>query len=102
MINSMAKNKRDNIDSFNGIFTGTKVEPESIENLEPIKTKGRPKEIRETKKRISLAILPSLYDSVGKIAYVDRESISEIVSKLLEEYVNCNQEKIEEYDRIKK
>ena len=32
--------------------------------------KGRPKEDRETKKWVSLSVLPSLYEDIQKIAYV--------------------------------
>lgn len=32
--------------------------------------KGRPKEDRETKKQVSLSVLPSLYEDIQKIAYV--------------------------------
>lgn len=65
-------------------------------------TKGRPKEDRETKKRVSLAVLPSLYEDIQKIAYVERKSISEIVSKCLEEYAEKNKDKLKEYEKIKK
>lgn len=37
--------------------------------------KGQPKEDRETKKRVSLSVLPSLYEDIQKIAYVQRRSI---------------------------
>lgn len=63
--------------------------------------KGRPKVNRETKKRISLAILPSLYDDLSKIAFVKRESISEIVSDLIKGYIKKNKELLAEYDNIK-
>lgn len=64
--------------------------------------RGRPKEQRETKKRISLAVLPSVYEDMQKIAYVDRMSMSEIVSDFMEKYVQENASKIEEYDKMKK
>ena len=48
--------------------------------------RGRPKEDRELKKRISLSVLPSLYEDIQKISYVQRRSISEILGGLLEEY----------------
>lgn len=64
------------------------------------KPKGRPPVNTETKKRVSLAVLPSLYEKVGKIAYVERLSISEITSRLLEEYVADNEDKIKEYDNL--
>ena len=48
--------------------------------------RGRPKEDRELKKRISLSVLPSLYDDIQKIAYVQRRSTSELVALIMEEY----------------
>lgn len=66
------------------------------------KKMGRPPENRETKKRVSLAIMPSVYDNIGKIAYVDRTSISEIASQLFEQYIAENMDKIKEYDSLKK
>ena len=49
-------------------------------------SRGRPKEDRELKKRISLSVLPSLYDDIQKIAYVQRQSVSELLSAMMEEY----------------
>ncbi len=43
--------------------------------------KGRPKEDRETKKRVSLSVLPSLYEDIQKIAYVQRRSLSDVVAE---------------------
>lgn len=63
--------------------------------------KGRPKVERETKKRISLAVYPSVYNNLQKIAYVDRQSVSDIVSELIAEYVNNNTTKLKEYEKIK-
>ena len=45
--------------------------------------KGRPKENRETKKRVSLSVLPSLYEDIQKIAYVQRRSISDLIGEQL-------------------
>lgn len=64
--------------------------------------KGRPKTGRETKKRINLAVYPSTYDSMQKIAYIDRRSVSDIVSELMERYIEINAYKVSEYDRITK
>ena len=65
--------------------------------------KGRPADPnREKKDRKSLALLPSLYEDAAKIAYVDRTSVSEIVSSLLEDYIKRNSVKLLEYDRLKK
>lgn len=64
--------------------------------------RGRPKEERETKQRISLVVLPSLYEDIKKIAYVERRSVSELVSTCIEQYVSENEAKLKEYDKIRK
>ena len=64
--------------------------------------RGRPKEEREIKKRISLAILPSLYEDLRKIAYVERRSISEVVSVCVSKYTFDNKDKLSEYEKINK
>lgn len=74
------------------------IDPGNVPPVQP--SKGRPKANRETKKRISLAVYPSDYNDLQKIAYVNRQSVSDIVSKLIEEYVNSNADKLAEYDRI--
>ncbi len=48
--------------------------------------RGRPKEGREIKKRVSLSVLPSLYEDIQKIAYVQRRSISDVVGDLMEQF----------------
>lgn len=64
---------------------------------------GRPEVTdRETKIRISLAVLPSLYEDIKKISYVERKSASEIVSECMEQYVAENAAKLKEYNKIKK
>ena len=63
--------------------------------------KGRPKADRETKKRVTLAVFPSVYADLQKIAYVNRQSVSDVVSELIAEYVKTNADKLAEYDRIK-
>lgn len=62
---------------------------------------GRPKSERETKKRVSLALLPSLYEDIQKIAYVERISASEIVAQCLEQYTKENADKLKTYEQIK-
>ena len=57
---------------------------------------------RETKKRYNLVILPSVYEDVQKIAYIDRSSVSEIVGQLLADYVEANADKLAEYENTKK
>lgn len=64
--------------------------------------KGRPKEDRETKKRVSLSVLPSLYEDIQKIAYVQRRSISDLVALLLDEYRDKHKTELSEYETIRK
>lgn len=56
---------------------------------------------RETKKRYNFMLLPSLYNDVKKIAYIERRSISDILSDLLSEYVKIHSEALHEYEQIK-
>ena len=56
---------------------------------------------KKTKKRYNLSLLPSVYEDLQKIAYVERRSVSEIVGELMEEYVNKNAVKVVEYHHIK-
>ena len=63
--------------------------------------RGRPKEERELKKRISLSVQPSLYDDIQKIAYVQRKSVSEIICSLMEQYRNEKQKDLEEYENVR-
>ena len=64
--------------------------------------KGRPKENRETKKRVSLSVLPSLYEDIQKIAYVQRRSVSDIMNELMEGYRSENVASISEFEVITK
>lgn len=63
-------------------------------------SRGRPKEDRELKKRISLSVFPSLYDDIQKIAYVQRLSVSELLSAMMEEYRRKHIAELDEYKRI--
>lgn len=78
-----------------------------IERTDPPSTagaggRGRPKEDRELKKRISLSVLPSLYEDIQKIAYVQRKSVSDVIGELMEQYRNEYKIDVCEYDKIKK
>ncbi len=53
------------------------------------------------KKRVSLVVYPSTYSDLQKIAYVDRQSVSDIVSELIAQYVADNAGKLKEYEKIK-
>lgn len=63
--------------------------------------KGRPKEDREIKKRVSLSVLPSVYEDIQKIAYVQRRSISDLVGDLMEQFRAGHEEELAEYRKIK-
>ncbi len=62
--------------------------------------KGRPKEDREIKKRVSLSVMPSLYEDIRKIAYVQRRSISDLVAVLLEQYRDEHRPELAEYETL--
>lgn len=62
--------------------------------------KGHPMENRELKKRVSLSVLPSLYADVQKIAYVQRRSISDVVSDLMDQFRAEHEKELEEYSKI--
>ena len=62
---------------------------------------GRPKEDRETKKRVSLSVLPSLYEDIQKIAYVQRRSLSDLIGEQLEQYRKEHESELKEYMEIK-
>lgn len=64
--------------------------------------RGRPKEDRELKKRISLSVLPSLYDDIQKIAYVQRQSVSELLSAMMEEYRGSHAAELAEYENLQR
>ena len=64
--------------------------------------RGRPKEARELKKRISLSVLPSLYEDIQKIAYVQRRSVSELIGELLDGYRAEHKAEIQRYEEIEK
>ena len=63
--------------------------------------RSRPKEAREIKKRVSLSVMPSLYEDIQKIAYVQRRSISDVVGDLMEQFRAGHEEELAEYKKIK-
>ena len=58
------------------------------------------REGRETPKRVSLSVLPSLYEDIQKITYVQRWSTSDLVAALLEQYRGEHGAELIEYERI--
>lgn len=65
-------------------------------------SQGRPKANRELKKRISLSVLPSLYDDIQKIAYVQRRSVSELMSAMMEDFRSNHTSELEEYETLQR
>lgn len=63
---------------------------------------GRPKANRETKIRITLSVLPSLYEEVKKVAFIERKSVSEVVAEMMACYVTGNADKVAEYEKAKR
>lgn len=64
--------------------------------------RGRPKENRELKKRISLSVLPSLYEDIQKIAFVKRKSISNLLGEQMELYRKEYENDLLEYEKLKR
>ena len=62
--------------------------------------RGRPKENRELKKRISLSVLPSVYEEIQKISYVERKSISALMETIMKKYINEHREELAEYKKL--
>ena len=62
--------------------------------------RGRPRENREIKKRISLSVLPSLYQDIQRIAYVQRRSTSEVLGDLMEQFRAEHQSELKEYEEL--
>lgn len=63
--------------------------------------RGRPKEDREIKKRVSLSVLPSLYEDIQRIAFVQRRSVSDLIGGLMEQFREEHEKELAEYERIK-
>lgn len=63
--------------------------------------RGRPKENREIKKRVSMSIRPSVYGDVQKIAYVKRSSVSSLIEKMMEEYIKKHDTELIQYTELK-
>lgn len=75
---------------------------EAAPAVSTVSGRGRPKADRELKKRVSLSVLPSLYEDIQRIAYVQRRSTSDLVAALLEQYRGEHELELAEYERIVK
>lgn len=96
------KTKFDPESAFKSIVGLNNSEQTEIKEDSPlVKKAGRPRINQERKKTIALTVYPSSYDELKKIAYVDRQSVSEVIGDLVEQYIKKNSEKLAEYDQIK-
>lgn len=109
----MAKNRKNDIDSFSGMFKGNDEQIEGQETIETLeggkympnqlkedikdtkakqkKKAGRPPlKNREKKERYSFTIMPSLYEQAKNVAYSNGKSLSELITDFLTEYVKDN------------
>ena len=66
------------------------------------KERGRKPIQQERKSRITLTLYPSDYKDIQKIAYVERKSVSEIMTELILEYKKTHHSQLEQYDDIRK
>ena len=51
---------------------------------------------------MSLSVLPSLYEDIQKIAYVERRSVSELLSDLMVQYRDQQKSVLSEYEKVRK
>ena len=72
------------------------------ETMQRSAIRGRPEEDRELRKRVSLSVLPSLYEDIQKIAYVERRSVSELLSELMVQYRDQQEAVLSEYEKVRK
>ena len=55
---------------------------------------------RERKRGYTLSFPPALYSDLRKIAYVQRTTVSQILTGMMEDFRQRNQGALEEYERI--
>lgn len=90
------RENRRKVSAVGKIIEGSKVAPATAD-------RGRPKEEnRELKKRISLSVLPSLYEDIQKIAYVQRRSTSDLVDGMFKKYRADHEDALKEFETIRK
>lgn len=100
----MAKAEFDQEAAFNAVLeknnTNDAEEADSsTETKQP--RRGRPKSnVLKDKHALYMNLNEKLYEDLKKIAYVDRRSISGIISDLIEEYIASKADTLEEYERI--
>lgn len=72
-----------------------KVEP--MPEAKPVKA---PEPEKETKsKRLNLLIKPSLLEDFNKVAFMERNSMNDIINTLIKSYCDAHREEINAYDK---
>ena len=72
-----------------------------MDNTEVKKKGGRPKSRSEIKKRVGLAVYPSVYERVSQMAYVEKLSINEMMCRMISEYLTVHADKLKMYQTLK-
>lgn len=63
--------------------------------------RSRKPSTEETKsKRLNLLMLPSVYDSISKLATMQRTSVNELVNSLLQAHIKENEELLQKYNDV--
>lgn len=72
---------------------------------EPVSFRNKKKQLRkkegEIKERYNFMLPPSLYADFQKIAFVERRTMSELVTILISSYRDEHKAELAEYDRLK-
>ena len=85
----------------NNVFSGiTMPNMEQSDRRTPAPASAGNEKRKEGKKRYNLYIAPELYEDVQHIAFMQRRSMSEIVSDFLAQYRNSHKAELDAYNKI--
>lgn len=77
-----------------------KREVPASELLLKAKSKKEQEDFETKTVRLNLLIKPSIKESIGKLATVDRISTNELVNRILQEYIKTRAQDVDRYDRF--
>lgn len=87
-----------------GISEGITTEPvKEVKEPKPVvKSVAQPKEPKgETKsKRLNLLLQPSLMEDLGKVAFMKKDSVNNLINTVLTSYRDENKDIIEKYNKV--
>ena len=86
-VSQMFSTKTEAVEEVKEVNTESKAEVTAVKEVAEPKRKGRPVVNRETKKRYTLTLLPSVYDAASQKASEQGKSLSEVVGDFLSEYI---------------